>query len=123
MPLSHKYTAFSLQIQHVTAFYSLGKSTVTTLKNNSLYLRLDGCDQKLLHLAMLIAFGLTVKSTAYRKISLLLYEEYYKSPAQNLTVNLRMMNKFCHTFPPSHTKTCKEQFVYKWIMLVMYNVI
>jgi hypothetical protein len=85
MPLSQKHTAFSLQIQRITVFYSLGKSTITTLKSNSLYLRLHGCDQKLLHLAMLIALRLMVKSTADRKISLLLYAEYYKSQAQNLT--------------------------------------
>ena len=93
MPLSQKHTAFSLQIQHDTALYSLGKSTITTFKNSSFYLRHEVCDQTLLHVAMLIALRLTVKSTAYRKISLLLYEEYYKLPAQNLTVNLRMMKQ------------------------------
>jgi len=34
------------------------------LKSNSLYLKLHGCDQTLLHLAMLIALKLMVKSTA-----------------------------------------------------------
>lgn len=98
MPLSQKHTAFSLQIQHITALYSLGKSTITTLKSNSHYLRLHGCDQTLLHLAMLIALRLTVKSTAYRKISLLLYGECYKPIAQNLTANLRMMKQILPYF-------------------------